>query len=244
MLSHRAFSSESQDGSLPPMVHTRAGGEPLDAWIAVDRYVESRLIPGDRALDAALARSEAAGLPPINVTASQGRLLHLIARIAGARRILEIGTLGAYSTIWLARALPPGGRMITIEVDPAFAAVARTNLADAGLSEVVDLRVGRALDELPSIEAGKSGPFDLIFVDADKPSTPQYLDWALRLSRAGSLIVIDNVVRAGALGDETSGDPRVEAMRQVIEAMGRNPRLTATVTQTVGAKGYDGFILA
>ena len=226
------------------MAHIRAGGEPLDAWIDVDRFAESRLIPGDRALDAALARSEAAGLPPINVTASLGRLLHLIARLAGARRILEIGTLGAYSTIWLARALPPGGRMVTIEVDPVFAGVARTNLADAGLSEVVNLRVGRALDELPGIEAEDSGPFDLIFIDADKPSTPQYLDWALRLSRAGSLIVIDNVVRAGALGDETNDDPRVEAMRQVVEAIGRNPRLTATVTQTVGAKGYDGFILA
>ena len=226
------------------MAHIRAGGEPLDAWIAVDRFAESRLIPGDRALDAALARNEAAGLPPINVTASLGRLLHLIARVAGARRILEIGTLGAYSTIWLARALPPGGRMVTIEVDPVFAGVARTNLADAGLSEVVDLRVGRALDELPGIEAEDSGPFDLTFIDADKPSTPQYLEWALRLSRAGSLIVIDNVVRAGALGDETNDDPRVEAMRQVVEAIGRNPRLTATVTQTVGAKGYDGFILA
>src|SRR5687767_12519337 len=202
MLSHRAFSSESQDGSLPPMVHTRAGGEPLDAWIAVDRYVESRLIPGDRALDAALARSEAAGLPPINVTASQGRLLHLIARIAGARAILEIGTLGAYSTIWLARALPPGGRLVTIEVDPDVAAIAKANIAGAGLAGVIELRVGRALDELPRIEADARGPFDLIFIDADKPGTPQYVEWAIRLSRPGSLIIVDNVVRAGALADE------------------------------------------
>jgi predicted O-methyltransferase YrrM len=221
-----------------------SGSVPLDAWIAVDRYAEARLIPGDPALDAALARSQAAGLPAINVTASQGKLLQLIARVAGARSILEIGTLGAYSTIWMARALAPGGRIVTIEVDPAVAAIARTNIADAGLTTAIDLRVGRALDELPKIAAEKRGPFDLIFIDADKPSTPQYLEWAVRLSRVGGLIIIDNVVRAGALADETNDEPRVAAMRQVVEAVGRDPRLSATLVQTVGAKGYDGFVLA
>jgi len=221
-----------------------AGGEAQPAWVAVERYAEARLAPGDGVLEGALARSEAAGLPGINVTATMGKFLHLLARIAGARRILELGTLGAYSTIWLARALPPGGRLITIEADPAVAETARANLVDAGLTDVVDLRVGRALDELPRIEAEGGGPFDLVFVDADKPSTPQYLEWALRLSRPGSVIIIDNVVRAGALADDTNDDPRVAAMRQVIEAISRNPRLTATLAQTVGAKGYDGYILA
>jgi predicted O-methyltransferase YrrM len=221
-----------------------AGGEAQPEWVAVERHAEARLVPGDRALEGALARSEAAGLPGINVTASMGRFLHLLARIAGARRILEIGTLGAYSTIWLARALPPGGRVITIEVDPAVAETARANLAGAGLTGVVDLRVGRALDELPRIEAEGGGPFDMVFVDADKPSTPHYLEWAVRLSRPGSVIIIDNVVRAGALADEANDDPRVVAMRQVVEAISRNPRLTATLMQTVGSKGYDGFITA
>ncbi len=227
-----------------PPERRSAGGEPLDAWIAVDRYAEARLILADPALDAALARSEATGLPAINVTASQGKLLQLLTRVSGARSILEIGTLGAYSTIWMARALSPGGRLVTIEVDLAAAAIARANIADAGLTTTIDLRVGRALDELPKIAAEKRGPFDLVFIDADKPSTPQYLEWALRLSRVGSLIIIDNVVRAGALADETNDDPRVEAMRQVVEAVGGDPRLSATLVQTVGGKGYDGFILA
>jgi len=224
--------------------YRRSGGEPQQVWADVDRYAEARLAPSDPELDAALARSEAASLPPINVTASLGKLLHLFARLVGARAILEIGTLGGYSTIWLARALPAGGRLVTIEVDPDVAEVARTNIAGAGLSTVVDQRVGRALDELPRIEADGRGPFDLIFIDADKPSTPQYVEWAIRLSRPGSLIVVDNVVRAGALADESSDDPRVQAMRQVVEQIGRDPRLSATLTQTVGGKGYDGFILA
>jgi predicted O-methyltransferase YrrM len=221
-----------------------SGGEPLDVWIAVDRFAEARLIPADAVLAAALARSEAAGLPAINVTASLGKLLQLIARVAGARNILEIGTQGAYSTIWLARALDPGGRVVTIEVDPAVAAIAKANIAEAGLTKVIDLRIGAALDELPKIEAEKRGPFDLIFIDADKPSTPQYVEWALRVSRVGSLIIIDNVVRAGALADEADDDPRVAAMRRVVDTVGRHPRLSATLMQTVGAKGYDGFVLA
>ena len=233
--------------SAPSSGHRRgstAGGEAQPEWVAVERHAEARLVPEDRALEGVLARSEAAGLPGINVTATMGKFLHLLARIAGARRILEIGTLGAYSTIWLARAVPPGGRVTTIEVDPAVAETARSNLADAGLTGVVDLRVGRALDELPRIEAEGGGPFDMVFVDADKPSTPQYLEWAVRLSRPGSVIIIDNVVRAGALADEANDDPRVVAMRQVVEAISRNPRLTATLMQTVGSKGYDGFITA
>jgi predicted O-methyltransferase YrrM len=221
-----------------------AGGEARPEWVAVERFAEARLVPGDRALEGALTRSETAGLPGINVTASMGKFLHLLAQVAGARRILEIGTLGAYSTIWLARTLPPGGQVITIEVDPAVAETARANLADASLTGVVDLRVGRALDELPRIEAAGGGPFDMVFVDADKPSTPQYLEWALRLSRPGSVIIIDNVVRAGALADDANDDPRVVAMRQVVEAISRHPRLAATLIQTVGSKGYDGFILA
>jgi len=221
-----------------------AGGEARPEWVAVESFAEARLVPGDRALEGALTRSETAGLPGINVTATMGKFLHLLAQVAGARRILEIGTLGAYSTIWLARALPPGGHVITIELDPAVAETARANLADAGLAGVAELRVGRALDELPRIEAEGGGPFDMVFVDADKPSTPQYLEWALRLSRPGSVILIDNVVRAGALADEANDDPRVVAMRQVVEAISGNPRLTATLMQTVGSKGYDGFILA
>jgi predicted O-methyltransferase YrrM len=222
----------------------RSGGEPEQIWMDVDRYAEARLAPTDPALDAALARSEAGHLPAINVTASLGKLLQLLGRTLGARAILEIGTLGAYSTIWLARALPPGGRLVTIEVDPDVAAIAKANIAGAGLADVVELRVGRALDELPRIEADARGPFDLIFIDADKPGTPQYVEWAIRLSRPGSLIIVDNVVRAGALADEKNDDPRVRAMRQVVDQIGRDSRLSATLTQTVGSKGYDGFILA
>jgi predicted O-methyltransferase YrrM len=224
--------------------HSVPGGQPQQLWIDVDGYAEAHLAPADPALDAALARSEDARLPPINVTPSLGKLLHLLARTIGARAILEIGTLGAYSTIWLARALPAGGRLVTIEVDPDVAAIAKTNIADAGLADVVELRVGRALDELPRIEADRGGPFDLVFIDADKPSTPQYVEWAIRLSRPGSIIIVDNVVRAGALADGKNGDPRVQAMRQVVEQIGRDPRLSATLMQTVGSKGYDGFILA
>ena len=221
-----------------------SGGEPQQVWIDVDRYAEARLAPTDPALDAALARSEAGNLPAINVTPSLGKLLQLLARTLGARAILEIGTLGAYSTIWLARALPPGGRLVTIEVDPDVADIAKTNIAGAGLADVVELRVGRALDELPRIEADGRGPFDLIFIDADKPRTPQYVEWAIRLSRPGSLIIVDNVVRAGALADETNDDPRVQGMRQTVDQISRDPRLSATLTQTVGGKGYDGFIVA
>ncbi len=171
-------------------------------------------------------------------------MLHLLAGIKGARTILEIGTLGGYSTIWLARALPEGGRLVTLEADERYAAVAAANIARAGLQHVVDIRVGRALDSLPVLEQEGVGPFDLVFIDADKPSNPAYLDWAVKLGRTGSVIVGDNVVRDGAVTDPASTDPRVQGVRRFTELIAEHPRLTATTVQTVGAKGYDGFTLA
>jgi predicted O-methyltransferase YrrM len=218
--------------------------EARETWSAVDSYVDAVLVGQDPILLEALAASEAAGLPGINVTAAQGKFLYLLARLRDARRILEIGTLGGYSTIWLARALPPGGRLITIEADPAHAAVARGNVTKAGLAEVVDLRVGRGVDVLPQIEMEDAGPFDFTFIDADKPSTPAYFTWALRLSRPGSIIVVDNVVRNGALADPGSQDASVQAMQRFTALLASEPRVSATIVQTVGAKGYDGFALA
>ena len=210
-------------------------------WSAVDDYVDGLLVDQDAALLDALATSNGAGLPSINVTPSQGKLLHLLARALRARRVLEIGTLGGYSTIWLARALAPGGRVVTIEADEKHAAVARENFARAGVGDGVDLRVGRASDVLPAIASEGGGPFDLIFIDADKPGTPEYFAWALRLARVGTLIVIDNVVREGAVADGGSRDPSVIAMRRVLQAIAAEPRVAGTVLQTVGAKGYDGL---
>ena len=216
-----------------------------ETWTAVDCYLTGLLAPSDAALDAALAASAVAGLPAINVSPTQGRLLQLLARMQGARNILEIGTLGGYSTIWLARALPDGGRLVTLEFDPKHAEVARTNLARAGLAGVVELRVGRALDTLPQLAAEKSrGPFDMVFIDADKESTADYFVWALKLSRRGSVIIVDNVVRKGAVTDATSDDPRVQGMRRFFEVIAAERRVNATVIQTVGSKGYDGFALA
>ena len=213
-------------------------------WTAIDDYFSQSLLPHDPVLGAALAASAAAGLPPIQVSACQGRLLHILARLQGARRILEIGTLGGYSTIWLARALPPGGRLVALEIDERHARVAATNLKRANLLNLVDLRIGPALEVLPKLAAEGEGPFDLIFIDADKPNTPEYFLWALKLSRRGSLIVVDNVIRKGALLDRDSSDPAVQGMRRFIELLGRESRVTATVIQTVGNKGYDGFALA
>lgn len=215
-----------------------------DQWTAVDRYIEGLFAPGDPALDAALQASAAAGLPEINVTPAQGALLHVLARAAGARSILEIGTLGGYSTIWLARALPPGGRLISLEAVARHAEVARANLARAGLAELAEVRVGPALDTLPEIEAAGAGPFDLIFIDADKPSSPAYFAWALKLARVGSLIIVDNVVRDGKVADPDSADPSVRGVRQTLAAMAAEPRVRATAAQTVGAKGYDGLAMA
>jgi predicted O-methyltransferase YrrM len=210
-------------------------------WDAVDRFIADHLVEDDPALSAALEASEAAGLPSINVAPNQGKLLMLLARAIGARRILEIGTLGGYSTIWLARGLPSDGRLITLETNPDYAEVARANIARAGLGEVVELRVGRAQDTLPGLAA--EGPFDLIFVDADKPGTPGYFQWAVKLSRRGSLIVVDNVVREGAVLEGASGDANVQGMRRFFELAATDPRVSGTALQTVGAKGHDGFAI-
>ena len=212
-----------------------------DTWSAVDEYLTRLLIPADAALDDALRDATAAGLPAISVSAPLGKFLHLLVRIAGARRILEIGTLAGYSTIWLARALPAGGRLVSLEYDPKHAGVARANLARAGLSSVVDLRVGRAIDLLPALEGGES--FDFVFIDADKPSTPAYCEWTLKLTRKGGIIVVDNVVRKGAVADTSGKDGDVEGMRRFLARLAAEPDVSGTVLQTVGAKGYDGFAL-
>jgi predicted O-methyltransferase YrrM len=213
-------------------------------WTAVDRYVDDLLVGHDAALEAALKASAQAGLPAINVAPSQGKLLNLLARVLGARAILEIGTLGGYSTIWLARALPADGRLVTLEIDATHAEVARANIAHAGLSQRVQLRLGPALDTLAQLAAERAGPFDLTFIDADKPNIPAYFKWALQLSRPGSLIVVDNVVRDGAVIDAASVDASVQGVRRLNELMASEPRVSATTIQTVGAKGYDGFALA
>jgi predicted O-methyltransferase YrrM len=215
-----------------------------EQWTAVDRYLNDRLAPHDEALDAALRASAEAGLPNISVAPNQGKLLHLLARTIRASRILEIGTLGGYSTIWLARALPPSGRVVTLEFDPKHAAVARQNFDRAGLSPQIDLRVGRAIDTLPKLLDEKAGPFDLVFIDADKPSTPDYLAWAMKLTRPGSLIVIDNVVRDGKIADPANEDADVVGVRRALEQLATDKRLCATAFQTVGGKGYDGLAVA
>ena len=217
-----------------------------EKWTAVDKYLTDLFVPPDPAFDAALDASRAAGLPAINVSPSEGKLLHLLARSHGAKRILEIGTLGGYSTIWLARALPapPTGKLVTLEFNPVHADVARANIDRAGLSEIVDIRVGRAIDALPKLEAERAGPFDLIFIDADKPSNPDYLAWSLRLSRPGTLIIADNVVRGGDVLDAASTDASVRGIREFNELLAAEPRVSATAIQTVGSKGHDGFALA
>lgn len=215
-----------------------------DTWSAVDAYLCETLIPSDAALSDALRDSDAAGLPPHHVSPPQGKLLHLLVKLQGAQRILEIGTLGGYSTIWLARALPADGYLVTLEANAAYAAVAQTNIARADLSHIVDIRVGNALETLPKLAQEGRAPFDFIFIDADKPNNPTYLEWAVRLSRPGTVIIGDNVVRNGAVADATSRDPNVVGVRQFIELMAANPRLSATAVQTVGSKGFDGFSLA
>jgi predicted O-methyltransferase YrrM len=212
-------------------------------WTAVDDYITSALVRPDAILDAVLRACEAAGLPPANVSPNQGKLLQLLARMHCACAILEIGTLGGYSAIWLARALPPGGRLVTLEVDAAHADVARANFALAGLTGVIELRVGRALETLPRLAAERAGPFDLIFIDADKPHNSEYFAWALRLARRGTVIIVDNVVRAGAVLDATSDDPSVQGVRRLNERLAREPRVSAVAFQTVGSKGYDGMAL-
>ena len=213
-------------------------------WAAVDAYVASVVRGDDEVLRNALARSDAAGLPEIQVSAPQGKLLMLLARMCRATRILEIGTLGGYSTIWLARALPADGRLVSLEIDPAHAAVARANLAAAAPAATVEVRVGPALDSLPALARERADPFDLVFIDADKPSNPAYLDWAIRLSRPGSTIIIDNVVRDGKVIDPDAAEPSLVGTRRLFEMLAADPRVDSTVIQTVGVKGYDGFALA
>jgi predicted O-methyltransferase YrrM len=214
-----------------------------DQWSAVDSYITDLFLPPDPALEAALASSAAAGLPAISVSPTQGKLLHLLARVQGARRILELGTLGGYSTIWLARALPPGGRLISLEVNPKHAEVAQANLARAGLASVVEIRLGSALETLSQLVSEGRGPFDLIFIDADKPGYADYLKWSLKLARQGTLIIADNVVRKGAVADPASQDENVQGIRKFNEALAAEKRVTTTVIQTVGSKGYDGLAL-
>jgi predicted O-methyltransferase YrrM len=215
-----------------------------EQWDAVDRYFTDLLVPPDPALDAALQSSNEAGLPAINVSPNQGKLLYLLARIQGSRKILEIGTLGGYSTIWLARALPPDGQLITLEADPKHAEVAQANIARAGLAGVVDIRLGRAIDTLPQLQAEGQGPFDFVFVDADKPSNPDYFAWALKLTRPESVLIFDNVVRHGAVVGGESDDSGLKGTRRLNELLSTDSRVDATAIQTVGVKGYDGFAIA
>ncbi len=215
-----------------------------EQWTSGDEYITGLLVPSDPALDAALEANAAAGLPAINVAPNQGKLLYLLARLQGARSILEVGTLGGYSTIWLARALPAGGKVVTLEADPKHADVARANIARAQLSKVVDVRLGRALDTLPQIAREGHGPFDLFFIDADKANIPEYFKWALDLSRPGSVIIVDNVIRGGAVLNAASADPNVQGVRRFNELVAAERRVSATAVQTVGIKGYDGFAIA
>lgn len=214
-----------------------------EQWTAVDHYFDDLFIHPDPILDAALAASTRAGLPAIQVSPSQGKFLSLLARSLGARHILEIGTLGGYSTIWLARALPADGRLITLEANPKHAEVAQANFARAGLGHLIELRLGPALDSLPQLAAEGRMPFDVIFIDADKPNIPAYFDWAIKLARPGSLIVVDNVVRQGKVADPASSDSSVQGVRAFFAHAAADPRVDATVLQTVGSKGYDGLAI-
>jgi predicted O-methyltransferase YrrM len=211
-----------------------------ERWSQVDDYITGSVVGADPALHQARQASDDAGLPPIAVSAPQGKLLRLLAQLAGARNILEIGTLGGYSTIWLAGALPAGGRVVTLEVDPRHAEVARSNLAKAGLDKVAEVIVGPALETLDTLQ----GPLDFTFIDADKVNTAAYFDKAVRLSRAGAVIVVDNVVRNGALSEQSPSDPNVAAMRRFHDGLATRSDVDATTIQTVGSKGYDGFTLA
>ncbi len=214
------------------------------SYAAIDQYLEQLFTPPDEALEHALRASEAAGLPAIQVSATQGKFLHLMARMAGARRILELGTLGGYSAIWLARALPQGGRLVSLEFDPKHAAVARANLAHAGLADCTEVIVGAALDTLATLVQRGSAPFDFIFIDADKPNYPTYLDWCLRLSRPGTVIVADNVVRSGAVLAPAPSDANAHGAHAFNAQLAADARLDATVLQLVGGKGHDGMAIA
>ncbi len=217
---------------------------PQERWVAVEQYIANHVTPPDPVLEAAREANASAGLPSIDVTATEGKFLHLLARLAGARRILEIGTLGGYSTIWLARALPADGRLITLEIEPKHAEVARANLEKAGVAHLAEIRVGRALDLLGELDRQGTEPFDFVFIDADKSNGPSYLAWALSHARPGGVIVVDNVVRDGYIVDDGNTDPDILGTRRVFEMLSTEPRLSATALQTVGSKGYDGFAFA
>jgi predicted O-methyltransferase YrrM len=214
-----------------------------EIWTAVDRYFGDLLVQEDAALQSAVSQSAAAGLPPIQVSSVQGKFLYLTARMMGARKILEIGTLGGYSTIWLAKALPEGGRVVTLEISPKHAEVARHNWEHAGVGEKIELRLGKALELLPGLTSDGQGPFDLIFIDANKSNMPEYFEWSLKLARPGTVIIADNVVRDGAVLDANTGDEDVQGVRRFAEMVGKEKRVSATVLQTVGGKGYDGFAI-
>ena len=214
------------------------------AWSKVDEYFDSVLSLRDDVMERVLKASTAAGLPEINVTAAHGKLLQMLARSNGSRNVLEVGTLGGYSSIWMGRGLPVGGKLTTLELNPEFAKVAEKNIAMAGLEKVVEVRVGKAIENLPVLAAEKREPFDFVFIDADKPSNADYFEWAMKLSRRGTIIVVDNVVRDGKVTEAGSDDAGVKGARRVLEMMGREKRVEATAIQTVGAKGYDGFALA
>jgi predicted O-methyltransferase YrrM len=213
-------------------------------WSEVDEYLDRVVVGSDPALEAALADVVTAGMPAISVTPALGKLLHIVVRMTGAHRILEVGTLGGYSTIWLARAVPHNGQVVTLEIDPASAAVAGASIERAGVADRVEIRVGRAADSLAALELERVEPFDMVFIDADKRSNPEYLDWALRLTHIGSVIIVDNVVRSGTVVDAATKDPDILGIRRMNEQIAAEPRLLATAIQTVGSKGYDGFAIA
>ncbi len=215
-----------------------------ETWAAVDRYFGDRLAPHDDSLAACVEANREAGLPSIDVPALLGKFLELMVRISGARNVLEIGTLGGYSTIWLARGLPAGGQVVTLEIDPHHAEIARNNLEWAGVLDRVEITIGPAVEALRALYEGATEPFDVIFIDADKKSLPEYLDWSLKLSRPGTVIIADNVVRDGKVLDADSSDPDIQGVRRMTEMMAANPRLSATALPTVGARGYDGFAMA
>ena len=228
----------------PVKPRSNPGAMMTKEWRAVDDYIAERLIAPAERQAATLEANERAGLPPIDVSAPQGKLLHLLTCAIGARRILEIGTLGGFSTIWFARALAPGGKVVTIEFDPRHADVARANVAGAGVADRVDLRVGAALDVLPQLESEGGAPFDLSFIDADKANNAAYFGWALKLSRPGALIIVDNVVREGRVADAATQEDGGLGARRLFDAVAAEPRVTATAIQTVGSKGWDGFLIA
>jgi predicted O-methyltransferase YrrM len=215
----------------------------LEQWTEVDRYIGEKLVASDEALDGAQHAAKEGGLPPISVSAAQGKLLQILVQLQQAKKVLEIGTLGGYSSIWMARALPADGRLITLEIDPKHAEVAQASLVSAGVADKVEIRLGAAIDTLPKLEAEGAGPFDLVFIDADKASNADYFTWAVKLSRKGTMIIVDNVVRNGAVLDSETDNADIVGTRRLFDTAAAEGRVNATAIQTVGAKGYDGFVI-